>query len=230
MKFNNNTDLNNAVMDFLDKNSGLVHIIISNITKKPELYKELKQEAFIILRKWYPRYKPEYKLKITTYLGICLDGELKRAIKKYRQIKIPDYIYSNSAKYKNDLTGEYKDYEKYYNIIENTSTVNNIVYYDKEDQIRTEYLTDSNEGEILYEENRLKKFIDVCLNSFSKNERYIIKEYFLNEGKKRSLADIGKDLNISGQRAAAIKDRALKRLKSRFINYYSKNIGDLFYD
>lgn len=229
MKFENNEELNKAVMDFLKENAGLVHVIISSITKDTELYKELKQDAFIVLRKWYPRFNPEYKYKLTTYLGTCLWGELKRNAKSHRLIRLPEFVYASSSKYIKDTTGKYKDYEKYFNLVEHTYLMNNFVYYkDDSDKIRKEYLTSENEGEKLYEKNRLHRFIETYVNKLPEKEKYIIKEYFLDDNNDKTLAEIGAELGITGSRAAALKDRGLKRLKSRFENYYDKNIGDLF--
>lgn len=231
MKFKNDEELNKAVMDFLNENSGLVHIIISSITKDAELYRELSQDAFIIIRKWYPRFKPEYKYKLTTYLGTCLWGELKRRLKSHRLIRLPEFVYANSSKYIKDTTGEYKDYEKYFNLVERTYLINNFVYYDDDNnKIRKEYLTSENKGEKLYEKNRLHRFLETYIDRLPEREKYIIKEYYLNEDNDKTLEEIGKELGISGQRAAKLKDRGLRILKSRFENYYDKNIGDILYD
>lgn len=231
MKFKNDKELNKAVMDFLKENSGLVHIIISSITKDAELYKELSQDAFIILRKWYPKFNPEYNYKLTTYLGTCLWEELKRRLKSHRLIRLPEYVYANRSKYIKDATGEYKDYEKYFNLVERTHLINNFVYYeDDNNKIRKEYLTSENEGEKLYEKNRLHGFIETYINRLPEKEKYIIKEYFLNEDNDKTLAEIGEELGISCSRAAKLKDRGLRTLKSRLEHYYDKNIGDLFDD
>lgn len=231
MEFKNNEELNKAVMDFLKENAGLVHIIISSITKDPELYKELSQDAFISLRKWYPRFKPEYNCKLTSYLGTCLLGELKRKFKSHRLVRLPAFVYERRSKYIKDTTGEYKDYEKYYDLVEHTCLLDNFVYYKDDDtKIRKEYLTSDNEGEKLYERNRLHKFIETYVNRLPEREKYIIKEYYLNEDSDKTLAEIGEEFGVSGARATKIKDRGLRILKSRFENYYDKNIGDLFDD
>ena len=231
MQFKNNEELNKAVMDFLKENAGLVHILISSVTKDAELYKELKQDAFIFLRKWYPRFKPEYKYKLTSYLGTCLLGELRRKVKSNRLIRLPAFVYDNRSKYIKDTTGKYKDYEKYYNLVEHTYLTDNIVYYKDDDtKIRKEYLTSENEGEKLYERNRLHKFIETYVNKLPEREKYIIKEYYLNEDNDKTLADLGEEFGLSGARIAALKDRGLRILKSRFEHYYDKNIGDLFDD
>ena len=73
--------------------------------------------------------------------------------------------------------------------------------------------------------------ISKLLSNLNDTQRYIIVKWYGLEGQeKETLKEIGKKLNISYERTAQLRDKALKLLKSRLINKYHSTIGDLLYD
>jgi len=62
------------------------------------------------------------------------------------------------------------------------------------------------------EEERVKKELEVALSSLKERERFIIENSILRE-KPLTLKELGKKLNVSGERVRQIEEEALKKIK-----------------
>jgi RNA polymerase sigma-32 factor len=62
------------------------------------------------------------------------------------------------------------------------------------------------------EEERVKKELEVALSSLKERERFIIENRILRE-KPLTLKELGKKLNVSGERVRQIEEEALKKIK-----------------
>lgn len=230
MEFKNNEELNKAVLKFMKDNSGFIHLCIKSIAIDHEMYKDLEQDTFMILRRWLPRYNEKSGLKPITYIGECLKLELCRYRKKYNKLKLPDYVYIYANKYTKDPI-KYKDYEKYKTHVLNSehSAALDAEINITQTEIKKGYRFEFSNIEIDRElDNKdICKAIKYWIKYFPGDEGYVLYQYYFNN---KRLVDIAKELGCCAERVRNVKVRALERLKSRVTNYYANELGDALYD
>ena len=231
MDFKDDKELNKYTLDFMKENNGFIHLCILKACPNISDYEDLKQEAFIIIRDSLKKYNKEKGVKPLTYVGRCLKFKLHNIGHEYYFIRLPQYVFEHASKFLKDSSGKYKGYEKYYKIIRNLKKTS--IDSDK-------YITDSI---VTYEdelESNIKRdkymdykafasFINRITVRFPQNEKYLIDKMF-EYGDDIDYVKIEKELGLPYKYIYKVKNRAMKRLKSRIENYYNVNIGDLLYD
>lgn len=232
MDFKNDKELNDYVLAFMKKHSSFIHLLVDKVAYKRAEYKDLMQDVFIILRDRIKYYNPDISSNELTYIGTVLKDCLFRKAKSYELIHIPEYRYREWNMYKKGSDISPRTYESYQLIeqVSNTKEVQeNLFNHGSNRALEHAIYVEDKDKKIF--NDWLKNKIKNTISKFSDREKYILDRYYGLDGKEPEiLLDIGKSLGLSLERTRQIKIRALKKLKSRIDNYYSENIGDLFYD
>ena len=233
MSINKDTDYwNKKTIEYMKNNKGIVWRYVQKYMHPSFTIDDLYQESFIIINRYLRTYHEQLGFNINTYIGKCLDKGLNRVIEDKRDIiRIPTYVRTEYKHYLNDNTKNIPDcrvnfYSNYSNPNETLSR------YDKAENLDMIHMnslalkTENLDIDIDYQ-----RTISKLLSNLNDTQRYIIVKWYGLEGQeKETLRKIGKELNISYERTAQLRDKALKLLKSRLINKYHSTIGDLLYD
>lgn len=233
MSINKDTDYwNKKTIEYMKNNKGIVWKYVQKYIHPAFTVDDLYQESFIIINKYLRMYHEHLGFNINTYIGKCLDKGLNRAIEEKRDIiRIPTYI---RTEYKHCLNNNTKNIpDRRINFYSNYSNPNETLSrYDKAESLDMIHMNSLiPKAENLDVSIDYKSTISKLLSNLNDTQRYIIVKWYGLEGQeKETLKEIGKELNISYERVAQLRDRALKLLKSRLINRYHSTIGDLLYD
>lgn len=233
MSINKDTDYwNKKTIEYMKNNKGIVWKYVQKYIHPAFTVDDLYQESFIIINKYLRMYHEHLGFNINTYIGKCLDKGLHRAIEEKRDIiRIPTYI---RTEYKHCLNNNTKNIpDRRINFYSNYSNPNETLSrYDKAESLDMIHMNSLiPKAENLDVSIDYKSTISKLLSNLNDTQRYIIVKWYGLEGQeKETLKEIGKELNISYERVAQLRDRALKLLKSRLINRYHSTIGDLLYD
>lgn len=233
MSINKDTDYwNKKTIEYMKNNKGIVWRYVQKYIHPSFTIDDLYQESFIIINRYLRTYHEQLGFNINTYIGKCLDKGLNRVIEDKRDIiRIPTYVRTEYKHYLNDNTKNIPNcrvnfYSNYSNPNETLSR------YDKAESLDTINMnslvlkTENLDIDIDYQST-----ISKLLSNLNDTQRYIIIKWYGLEGQeKETLKEIGKELNISYERTAQLRDKALKLLKSRLVNKYHSTIGDLLYD
>lgn len=233
MSINKDTDYwNKKTIEYMKNNKGIVWKYVQKYIHPSFTIDDLYQESFIIINKYLRMYHEQLGFNINTYIGKCLDKGLNRAIEEKRDIiRIPTYV---RTEYKHCLNNNTKNIpDRRINFYSNYSNPNETLSrYDKAESLDMIHMNSlAPKVENLDINIDYKNTISKLLSNLNDTQRYIIVKWYGLEGQeKETLKEIGKELNISYERVAQLRDRALKLLKSRLINRYHSTIGDLLYD
>ena len=233
MSINKDTDYwNKKTIEYMKNNKGIVWKYVQKYIHPSFTIDDLYQESFIIINKYLRMYHEQLGFNINTYIGKCLDKGLNRAIEEKRDIiRIPTYV---RTEYKHCLNNNTKNIpDRRINFYSNYSNPNETLSrYDKAESLDMIHMNSLiPKAENLDVSIDYKSTISKLLSNLNDTQRYIIVKWYGLEGQeKETLKEIGKELNISYERVAQLRDRALKLLKSRLINRYHSTIGDLLYD
>lgn len=233
MSINKDTDYwNKKTIEYMKNNKGIVWKYVQKYIHPSFTIDDLYQESFIIINKYLRMYHEQLGFNINTYIGKCLDKGLNRAIEEKRDIiRIPTYV---RTEYKHCLNNNTKNIPgRRINFYSNYSNPNETLSrYDKAESLDMIHMNSlAPKVENLDINIDYKNTISKLLSNLNDTQRYIIVKWYGLEGQeKETLKEIGKELNISYERVAQLRDRALKLLKSRLINRYHSTIGDLLYD
>lgn len=233
MNIDKDTDYwNKKTIDYMENNKGIVWKYVQKYIHPSFTIDDLYQESFIIINKYLRMYHEHLGFNINTYIGKCLDKGLNRVVEEKRDIiRIPTYV---RTEYKHCLNNNTKNIPtRRVNFYSNYSNPNETLSrYDKAESLDMIHMNSlAPKAENLDICIDYKNTISKLLSNLNDTQRYIIVKWYGLEGQeKKTLKEIGKELNISYERVAQLRDRALKLLKSRLINRYHSTIGDLLYD
>lgn len=233
MSINKDTDYwNKKTIEYMKNNKGIVWRYVRKYMHPSFTIDDLYQESFIIINKYLRTYHEQLGFNINSYIGKCLDKGLNRVIEDKRDIiRIPTYVRTEYKYYLNDNTKNIPNcrvnfYSNYSNPNETLSRYDRAENLDMINMNSLVLKTENLDIDIDYQST-----ISKLLSNLNDTQRYIIVKWYGLEGQeKETLKEIGKELNISYERTAQLRDKALKLLKSRLINKYHSTIGDLLYD
>lgn len=233
MSINKDTDYwNKKTIEYMKNNKGIVWRYVQKYMHPSFTIDDLYQESFIIINRYLRTYHEQLGFNINTYIGKCLDKGLNRVIEDKRDIiRIPTYVRSEYKHYLNDNIKNIPNcrvnfYSNYSNPNETLSRYDKAENLDMINMNSLVLKTENLDIDIDYQST-----ISKLLSNLNDTQRYIIVKWYGLEGQeKETLKEIGKKLNISYERTAQLRDKALKLLKSRLINKYHSTIGDLLYD
>lgn len=205
--------------DFIMKNIPLVRSRIKKIApdayKNQDLYEDLFQAGMLGFIEGMDHFRSE-KGECISYCVYWIDAEIKRFIRKNRNIKIPGDVYYKAIKYK-DL--------KENALYDDNEIQKMLGYNDKELQscfiAHKVFLTNPSSGQGVHAifsvnpervimRKELKKVLKQTLQSFGVNNQKIMVDYF---GKEKNCAQIGRELNVSRQSIKRRKDLMLEKMR-----------------
>ncbi|MFH1438722.1 MAG: sigma-70 family RNA polymerase sigma factor [Pseudomonadota bacterium] len=163
----------------------------------------------LIIRSWHGgrtgagpyRSKYFFKIKREKARSICRHGECEEAYEELaRKMNLPVARVSSMAR-----TLERPDISMDSPVRDGSNTTLQELMQDKEPS--PEEITESNETQGL-----VRRLVQDALQSLDNRERYIIEKRILDE-EKTSLADIGRELGVSRERARQLEGRAKKKIR-----------------
>ena len=221
----------------INSNLRLVVSIAKRFFNKGLSFLDLIQEGNIGLIKAIDRYNPNKKVKISTYASLWIIQAINRGIQdKARTIRIPVYIQDEIRKYirdKETLSKQLKkelsvedikvyldipeekilEYERY--LSEPVVSIHQKIGDDEDTELEEVIPNgeESIEDKTMYsfKLDRLKNII----NSLPEKEaQVLILRFGLNDGKERTLEEVGKILGVTRERIRQIEAKSLRKVKN----------------
>ena len=229
-----------AKNDFIGRNMGLLVSVSSQYHNNDLDFDDLLQEGCKGFLRALEKFNPKKKCKFNTYATIWINQSIRRALDtQSRQIYIPVSMISKIRKYQNIISeynsrGEEPDEKKI------TARMKITPYQLKKIQRASSLSTisldalASNENDrppYQYKDNRtLKTIYDSLLHEKIKREitlsekqkkltekeaKVIRLRFGLENGIEHTLAQVGKELNLTRERIRKLQDNAIKKLRRR---------------
>jgi RNA polymerase primary sigma factor len=231
-----------AKNEFIGRNMGLLVYVSRQYHNNGLDFEDLVQEGSIGFLTALNKFNPKKKCKFSTYATIWIKQSIRRALDtKSRQIYLPTNVISKMRQYQNiiseyNIRGEEPDEKKITAKLKISS--DQLKRLQRASSLSTTSLdrlvSDENDRpQYQYEDNKtLKTIYDSLLRGEIKREiissekqkkltekeaKVIRLRFGLENGLEHTLAQVGKELNLTRERIRQLQNKAIKKLRKRML-------------